>query len=258
MCRRLRESVLGSTIVNARVLRPSVTRPQSPEEVESAVADGRIESVMRRGKHILIYLNLDRILHVHLRMTGNLYAIPDVRFRSLFVRAYFELSDGRALVFDDSRALGKIHLRTVAELAGALKDIGPEPSQLIAEEFVAAAKRARKPIKLFLMDQKRVSGLGNIYTAEALFRARVHPSKLASALGLARLRALHQVCVAVLDEAMDSSYAAYAEPGRFVEGESFPVAVYDREGEACFNCQTAIRRIPQGGRSTYFCPKCQR
>ena len=258
VCRRLRESVLGATIVNARVLRPSVTRPQSPEEVESAVADGRIESVMRRGKHILIYLNRDRILHVHLRMTGNLYAIPDVRFRSLFVRAYFELSDGRTLVFDDSRTLGKIHLRTAAELDGALQDVGPEPSQLIAEEFAAAAKRARKPIKLFLMDQKRVSGLGNIYAAEALFRARIHPAKLASALSLARLRALHQVCVDVLAEAMDSSYAAYAEPGRFAEGESFPVAVYDREGEPCLTCGAAIRRIPQGGRSTYFCFKCQR
>ena len=121
-----------------------------------------------------------------------------------------------------------------------------------------AAKKARKPIKLFLMDQTRVSGLGNIYAAEALFRARLNPRKFASAFSLPRLRVLHQVCVDVLEEAKDSVYAAYAEPGRFAKGEAFPVRVYDREGEACFTCQTPIRRIPQGGRSTYFCPTCQR
>ena len=250
--------MLGATIVNARVLRPSVTRPQTPEHVEGGASEARIESVQRRGKHILIHLSNQRILHVHLRMTGNLYAIPDVRFRSSFVRAYFELSDGRGLVFDDSRVLGKIHLRMAAELEALLKEVGPEPSQMTADEFAAVAKNARKPIKLFLLDQKRVSGLGNIYAAEALFRARIHPARRASALSLGRLRALHQVCVELLSEAMDSSYAAYAAPGRFAEGESFPMAVYDREGERCFTCETPIRRIPQGGRSTYFCPKCQR
>ena len=129
---------------------------------------------------------------------------------------------------------------------------------MTAAEFAAQAKRARKPIKVFLMDQTQVSGLGNIYAAEALFRARIHPAKLASSLSLPRLRALHQVCVDVLAEAMESVYTAYAEPGRYAEGESFPVKVYDREAEPCVVCETPIRRIPQGGRSTYFCPKCQR
>ena len=77
------------------------------------------------------------------------------------------------LVFDDSRVLGKIHLRTPAELDEVLEDVGPEPSQMSAEQFAAVAKRVRKPVKLFLLDQKRVSGLGNIYAAEALFRARI-------------------------------------------------------------------------------------
>ena len=256
MCRRLRESVLGATIVNARVLRDSVTRPQAVAEVELGVTDKRIDAVTRRGKHILIHLSNQSILHVHLRMTGNLYAIPDVRFRSVFTRAYFELSDGRGLVFEDSRVLGKIHLRADGELD--LAGVGPEPSEMTSVEFAAAAKRARKAIKVFLLDQKRVSGLGNIYAAEALFRAGIHPAKLGSSLSLARLRALHQVCVDVLAEAIESSYAAYAVPGQFTEGESFDVKVYDREGEPCVTCESPIQRIPQGGRSTYFCGKCQR
>ena len=218
----------------------------------------RLEAVTRRGKHILIHLSNQSILHVHLRMTGNLYTVPDVRFRSIFIRAYFELNDGRGLVFDDSRLLGKIHLRRADEIDGKLEHVGPEPAQLTADEFARAAKMARKPLKLFLMDQKKVSGLGNIYAAESLFRAHLNPRKLASAVSLTRLRALHQICVDVLAEAMDSVYAAYATPGHFAEGETFPVQVYDREGEPCFVCETAIRRIPQGGRSTYFCPRCQR
>ena len=258
VCRRLRESVLGAAIVNARVLRPSVSRPQSASRVERHARDARIERVTRRGKHILIHLSNAHVLHVHLRMTGNLYAIPDVRFRSVTVRAYFELSDGRALVFDDSRVLGKIHARTVKELDTLLDGVGPEPSQMTGAEFAAVAKRARKPIKTFLLDQKRISGLGNIYAAEALFRAKIHPARLASGLSDARLKNLHQACVDVLAEAMESSYAAYAQPGQFSEGESFPVAVYDREGEPCHVCVTPIRRIPQAGRSTYFCSKCQR
>jgi formamidopyrimidine-DNA glycosylase len=240
------------------VLRPATTRPQTGAFIEKRVADARIEGVTRRGKHILIELSAGRVLHVHLRMTGNLYTIPDVRLRSVFVRAYFELDDGRALVFEDPRVLGKIHLHKADEMEALLKGVGLEPAEMTAAEFAAMAKKVRKPVKLLLLDQKRVSGLGNIYAAEALFRAKIHPKKLASSLSNARLLRLHRACVEVLADAMDSVYPVYAEPGRYAEGETFPVMVYDREGEPCYTCSTPIRRIPQGGRSTYFCPHCQR
>jgi formamidopyrimidine-DNA glycosylase len=258
VCRRLRESIVGATIVHARILRPSVTRPQTPAQLTKRVADARIESVTRRGKHILIHMSDESTLHVHLRMTGNLFVIPDIRLRTVFIRAYFELADGRALVFEDPRLLGKIHLHKTAELESLLRHVGLEPSQMTADQFAAAAKKARKAIKLFLMDQKHVSGLGNIYAAESLFRAGIHPAKLGSSLSLPRLRKLHQACVSVLADAMDSVYPVYADPGRFADDEWFPVAVYDREGDPCNVCATAIRRIPQGGRSTYFCPRCQK
>jgi formamidopyrimidine-DNA glycosylase len=254
----LRESVVGAAIVNSRILKPSVTRPQKPEEVEGKAADRRIASIGRRGKHILIHLRGGGALHVHLRMTGNLFVIPDVRLRSVYVRAYFELNDGRGLVFEDPRLLGKIHWLEPAAVEELLERVGPEPSQITADEFAAMAKKARKPVKLFLLDQTRISGLGNIYAAESLFRAKIHPARLASSLSLARLRKLHQACVNVLAEAMHSVYPVYADPGRFGEDEWFPVAVYDREGEECPVCGTSVKRIPQGGRSTYFCPKCQR
>jgi formamidopyrimidine-DNA glycosylase len=108
------------------------------------------------------------------------------------------------------------------------------------------------------MDQSKIAGLGNIYAAEALFQARIHPAKATNSISKPKLQALHGVIVRMLEDAKESAYRAYTEPGYFAEGESFPVAVYDREGEACFTCNRKIRRIPQGGRSTYFCPGCQR
>jgi formamidopyrimidine-DNA glycosylase len=108
------------------------------------------------------------------------------------------------------------------------------------------------------MDQSKVAGLGNIYAAEALFRSGIHPEKPMGEISGPRLAKLHQSAVEVLEEAKASAYRAYTEPGYFAEGESFPVAVYDREGEPCNTCGRKIKRIPQGGRSTYFCPRCQR
>jgi formamidopyrimidine-DNA glycosylase len=258
VCRRLRETVTGAVIVRAKILRPSVTRPQPVKRIEKRLAMARIDSIGRRGKHILIELSTHDILHVHLRMTGNLYFVPDVRLRLASTRAVFEFEDGRGLFFDDSRALGKIHLRKPAELDAILRDVGPEPAQISASGFVAAARKTRRPAKLFLMDQRHVSGLGNIYAAEALFQAGIHPSRVIQSISKPRLSRLHGICVAILDAALESADRAYRDPGYFAEGENFPMAVYDREGEPCLACGHPIRRIPQGGRSTYFCAHCQR
>ncbi len=260
VCRNLRRDALGASIVQLRVERASVTRPQDPALLEAETPTRTIESIERRGKNILIHLTGRQTLHVHLRMTGNLYVIPDVRFRPATARLWIELTGGRGLIFEDSRVLGKVHLHPTGTLDSVLKDVGIEP---LSEAFTlaylqTAARKTSLPAKLFLMDQRRVAGLGNIYAAEALFRARIHPRKPACRISKPRLAALHTAIVEVLTEAVQSAVAAYSEPGRFSEGESFPCAVYDREGEPCFTCRRPIRRIPQGGRSTYFCPQCQR
>ncbi len=258
VCRRLRENLPTARkdreIVTARLLRPSVSRPQAAADVETAVAGKRIETVRRIGKHILVDLFDGPTLHVHLRMTGNLYVIPDVRLHAATTRAWFELRTGAGIVFDDPRALGKIHVRT----RGEVPDVGPEPHELTAAQFIALAKTVKAPAKLFLMDQTKVAGLGNIYAAEALFLAKIHPAKATRTVSAPKLAALHAILVAMLEEAKESAYRAYTEPGYFAEGESFPVAVYDREGEPCNVCGRKIKRIPQGGRSTYFCSGCQR
>lgn len=260
VCRRLREQLPSdATIVTARILRPSVSRPQDPAHLETQLTNARIVGVRRIGKHILVDLDGARTLHVHLRMTGNLYVIPDVRFHTATTRAWMELPSGAGIVFDDPRTLGKMHLRETAELEATLAaKVGSEPHEFTAAEFAAMAKQTKKPMKLLLMDQSKVAGLGNIYAAEALFEAKLNPRKIAATVSKPKLERLHAIIVKMLEDAKESAYKAYTEPGYFAEGESFPVQVYDREGQHCFVCERLIQRIPQGGRSTYFCPSCQR
>lgn len=260
VCRNLRRDALGASILQLRVERASVTRPQDPSTVESQTAGRYIESIERRGKNILLHLSGEAVLHIHLRMTGNLYVVPDVRFRPAKARLWMELEGGRGLIFEDSRVLGKVHLHPAEHLDRVLKQVGVEPlsSDFTAEYLRRTARATAQPAKLFLMDQRRVAGLGNIYAAEALFRAGVNPRKAARSITAAKIDRLYAAIRDILREAVASATAAYSEPGRFAEGESFPCAVYDREGEPCVVCGRSIRRIPQGGRSTYYCPQCQR
>lgn len=153
-----------------------------------------------------------------------------------------------------------MQLTTKEEIAALEKELGWEPldPKFTQEQFLELARRSAKPSKIFLMDQQYVAGLGNIYVAEALFRAGIDPRKSLKNLKATRLHQLLTAIREVMKEAVESVYSAYEQPGTFAEGEIFPVKVYGREGEECSVCARPIRRIPQGGRSTYFCPGCQR
>jgi formamidopyrimidine-DNA glycosylase len=250
VCRRLRNELPGVRIMEARLLRKPNRR------LERQVAGRKIEALRRRGKNILLELSGGGALRVHLRMTGDLYIIQNVKVLPVSVRFYLKLYDGRTLVLDDPRALGVVDLLTADQVRVLNEMTGPEP--LEPGFTLDAARSSRQPAKLFLMDQRRVAGLGNIYAAEALRRARIHPAKPMNRLGPRRLDRLRRAIVEILTDAVQSACSAYAGPGQFEAGETFPLAVYGREGESCPDCGRRIRRIPQGGRSTYFCPGCQR
>lgn len=252
--RRLRPQVEGARIVNC-----GQWRATTAQRAEHSIGR-RIETVDRRGKHILVRLEGGAFLRVHLKMTGNLTVIADARMRPNTVRAWFEFDDGRAMVLDDPRALGRVSFHNNGEEATVFKDLGPEPfsPEFTACRLIESARRSRKPVKTFLMDQRAVTGLGNIYAAEALFQAGIDPRRPACRISAPRTGRLHGAIVDVLRVALDSAIRAYFEPGGFTEGENFPVAVYGRAGEPCPACGTAVKRICQGGRSTYFCARCQR
>jgi formamidopyrimidine-DNA glycosylase len=253
VCRKLR-TVEGARIAAARVFRcASATLPRR-------IAGRRIHRIERRGKHILIRLDGGFTLDTHLRMSGNLYSIPNHCLHPAAARVIVELHDGRGIILEDNRALARMEAVSSEKLDQRLaRQLGPEPlsEQFTVDAFVATARAARQPAKIFLMDQRRVAGLGNIYAAEALFRARIGPCRVIQGISRVRLAKLHSAIVAILNDAVQSACIAYEAPGEFAEAEAFPLAVYDREGEPCWVCGRAIRRIPQRGRSTYYCPRCQ-
>jgi formamidopyrimidine-DNA glycosylase len=260
VCRKLRKQAIGATIVAAHIERRRITTPQDPTEVEALATGRTIERIDRRGKNILIGLSGGVAMRVHLRMTGNLYVVPDYRLRVSGVSAWFELDDGRGLIFEDTRGLGALTIHDAAALRKLLDGLGPEPlaRQFTAAALIRSAARLRQPAKQFLMDQRRVAGLGNIYATEALFAARIDPRKPIGSVSSRKLTALREAIVRILRNAVRSAYSAYTRPGGFQEAEDFPLLVYGREAQKCLRCGTAIRRIAQGVRSTYYCPKCQR
>ena len=254
VCRKLRRDAAGARIVSVHLWRRRNRR------LQTGAAGRTIRKIERRGKNILLHLDGDLAIRIHLRMTGNLYVIPDIRHRPTTTRDWFKLADGRGLILDDPRALGVVELRTGAEIETLMRGLGPEPlsPDFTLETFLDAARQSQTPAKLFLMDQNRIAGLGNIYAAEALHRARVHPAKPMNRLSRHKLQALHQAIVRVLTDAVQSACIAYTGPGRFKASETFSLAVYGREGEPCPVCGRRVRRYVQGGRSTYYCPGCQR
>ncbi len=246
--RALRERVVGRTIGKVRLLHPSLRRRLSPSRLRT-LRGAVVERVERRGKHQLLHLHDGRVLHAHFRMSGDWVfdAANDVPPRH--ARALIEFADGSRLVFVDSRALGTLDLHAVASDLDL--GLGPDASdpEWTARDLKAALATRRGPIKPALLDQKLVAGLGNIYAAESLWRARIDPRRPCNRLARNEISALRKAIATVLKRATGA---------RYTDDDTVTLDVYDREGSPCRRCGTPIERIVQAGRSTYFCPSCQR
>lgn len=254
--RRLRPEAVGATIRRVQVFHPRSTIPQKPSTLDGAQGK-RIEAVERRGKNIVLKLSGGAGLRVHLRMTGILRTIPDARLHTAGVRVLFALKGGGAFVFEDRRILGTVHFHSQAELDQKLSKLGVEPltRAFTAKILIDKAARSSRPIKIFLMDQGVLAGIGNIYAAEALFAAGIHPARAANKVPQEKLKALHAAIPKVLRKAIKEAGKSYTRPDRH-EGMRFQV--YGRKGEPCYVCGEPIKTMTQGGRTTYFCPHCQR
>ena len=265
--RALRRVVVGRTIVATEIRLPKLIGPTSTGVFKRKLKSSRITGVSRRGKFILIELDSERILAVHLRMTGKFLYLSAENVLPKHAHAIFYLDNDRRLVFRDQRQFGVMKLVARARLAKTkgIRDLAPEP---LSDDFGPAylsgiLARSRRSLKTLLLDQTKVLGLGNIYAAEALFRARINPFKIAAQLSSPRVERLHRAIREVLRDAItDSSTSRISleHPNGFSYGEAFERfwQVYEREGEPCFKCGARIRRLTHGGRSTYWCPRCQR
>ncbi len=248
---RLKQAVEGKTIAKAKAIHPALLR-QFPDPTARRLRQQGIIRVERRGKHQLIHLESGATLHAHFRMNGDwlITRVEDPLDR--FTRAFIELTDGTRIELQDSRALAALKLHPKGEEALPSLGIEANAATLDAAHLKSALAKRRGPIKPALMDQKVIAGLGNIYAAEALWRSKISPRAVASSISLSRLAKLVEAIGFVL-ESKDRP------PGRYTDTEfRGRFQVYDREGEPCRRCATNIKRIQQAGRSTYFCPKCQR
>jgi len=249
--RGLRESIAGARIEKLQVIDPRISLP------EKKIIGKRISAIERRGKYIVFRLSPSGSLIFHLRMSGRLLRIcPEGEGK--YSRLVLHLDDG-VLRFVNPRRLGTVEY---AE-DGFPHTLGVDP---LAEGFTIRRLRSllgksRSPIKAFLMDQKRIAGLGNIYASEALWRAGIDPRRPADRISLAEAKRLREGVVSVLNEAiehMGTTFSAYRTADGEEGGFQGFLAVYGKDGEACPRCGEKIVRIKQGGRSTYFCPRCQK
>ena len=260
--RGLAPHVEGRVLADLEIWDPRWTQPLDPPLVADAVRGRRVDALSRRGKYLIFDFSGDVFLMVHLRMTGTLLLDPPER-RPAHARARFDLGD-HDLLFVDPRRFGtaELALGPVARDTFFSARVGVEPFEpaFTGAYLRAAARGRRAPVKAFLLDQRRIAGVGNIYADEALFRARIHPLRPVGRLKGAQFDALRDAVVESLQAGIDAKGATiddfrdpYGVSGTF----QHQFLVHLREGEACGACGTTIIKLRAAGRGTYVCPRCQ-
>ena len=239
-----------------------------PAAVAERLAGCRIEDVTRLGKFIRIELCPDGknapdshfSLVIHLGMTGQLTLARSSDNVLPHTHCFFHLDDDRELRYTDIRRFGRMLLLPESALGEFERRMGKEPLEITLEEFCNYLGSRRARVKALLLDQRVLRGIGNIYADESLFRARLHPARIAQCLAKKQLLALYDSVREVLTEAIrfrGSSVSDYVDAeGRRGEFQ-FQHRVYQRDGKPCVHCKTKIRRIIVAGRSSHFCPRCQ-
>jgi formamidopyrimidine-DNA glycosylase len=260
--RQLEPELVGRRIESVEVLDERLTRPVPPREVERACAGRRIEAAERRGKYLLLRLDGDRSLVMHLRMTGNLI-LGDPGEDVRYLRAVIRLEGGASLLFTDARRFGTavaLDDDDLEEYMAPRAGIEPLSERLTAEEIGALAEGRRAPLKSFLLVQSGIAGIGNIYADDALWRAQLHPLSPAGSMRPEHWERLRKGIVDTLEAGLANGGASI-DDYRDARGEEGTMQdeflVHTREGLPCLRCGTEVRRIVVGGRSTYFCPGCQ-
>ena len=264
--RSLARHVIGREIMAVRVFLPRLVKWPEPDLFAARLTGRTIREIDRTGKYLRLRLDDTTEFIVHLKMTGELmFADNGVPEDMGFVRAEVRFADGAALFFGDARTLGALYALRPEELPrlASMMAMGPEP---LTEAFSTAylgdiARGRRAKIKSFLLNQKYVGGLGNIDADEALFRAGLHPERLASSLSPAEVKRLHAAVNEVIREGIEdggTTIRNYRDGEGHVGLHQDKLRVYQRTGAPCLACGTPIQRVLIGGRGTHYCPKCQK
>lgn len=267
--RTLRPLAQGRRIRCVHVLHPIATKPQTAAQLARFAEGQRIRSVDRNGKYVLLHLD-SGLLTMHFRLDGQLNWFSNAREflnranqgeNGVHVDVALELDKG-VLGFVDRRHFGRIHAWNSAEDCPGLSALRIDA---LSKEFTAHRLRqllaaSKRPLKEFLLDQTRVAGIGNIYSCESLWHARLNPRRRANTLNAREAHRLHKAIVSVLTRALECCLHPapdFRDPTWWFQGLENILRAYGREGEPCRRCGKPIRRIEQGGRSTFYCRQCQ-
>ncbi len=266
--RILVRTAVGRTIVNVRIGKKPLRR-RATADFSGAITGRRIVKLSRRAKYLIIELDGEHVMLVHLGMSGSLthrHAGFDADdFDPRHDHLEFALDDASRLVYNDPRRFGMVRLveRTALASTAELKGLGPEPlSREFNADYLAAKARGRTAaIKNLIMDQRIVAGIGNIYASEILFQAGVRPTRRAGRVTRSEIEKIRAATPIILRAAIGNNGTTFrsyrdsrGKPGRFAER----LRVYGREGEPCYTCSTPIKNVVVGQRASFFCPKCQR
>ncbi len=273
--RGLQALLPNQTIITVRLGKTDFI--DNPVDIEEILPGARIAGVRRHGKFIVLLL--EKPVHadtaassvsaalsrfhfiIHLGMTGQLIVLPATTPAALHTHAWISLGNEKELRFIDPRRFGRMLILPEEKSDSVLGSLGTDPLEISIPEFRARLREKRARIKAVLLDQRVFRGMGNIYTDESLWRARIHPARLASSLKPREVLSLHRAMQRILLEAIRLGGSSISD---YVNAEGMPGEfqirhrVYQREGKKCSRCGARIRRIIVAGRSSYFCPRCQR
>jgi formamidopyrimidine-DNA glycosylase len=262
--RSLVKKVKGKKIVDLTITLPKMVRRFiSWKELIKRVRGNTVDAIKRRGKSLLFILDTSDVLIVRLGMTGQL--IWSSQNRPVEVDKYthiiFHFEKGERVLFRDVRQFGEVYLTEKRNLENILK-MGAEPLQKeFTPEMLGTITSSTVKIKNLLMDQRRIAGIGNIYSDEILFEAGIHPLKRACSLRHTELNNLHKAIGLVLDEAIACKGDTFSDYRTLSGGQGTYQhfhRVYQREGESCRRCSGSIVRVKLSGRSCHYCPGCQK
>ncbi|HHY09115.1 MAG TPA: DNA-formamidopyrimidine glycosylase [Firmicutes bacterium] len=264
--RSLLPVILDKTITGVSVHYKRILRDISVRDFQTILVNNRFLDLKRRGKYLLFTLTGDWVMVAHLRMTGRLIYVSNREIpQAEHTSAAFDFADGSALRFEDVRKFATLNLVPAVRLQeiGGLHTLGVEP---LAKEFTpellgVMLKKSTAQIKGWLLDQKRIAGLGNIYSDECLFLAGIHPQRPANSLSKQETAKLHEAIVHVLQDAIENQgttlrdyRTGYGREGSFQN----KLLVYGRKEEECPRCGTDLKYKKVVGRTSHYCPRCQK